>query len=127
MKKRDFSFVGKWALILCVGICWQIAARAQSKDSLVTHTYDTALTSNGFAIYHLNFPQWSLDSGLLVSIKLIAEVSSQYQFTLRNADSAANYILSIGQQDLITSPLPTPFENLYSKQIGTYVLGQGQG
>jgi hypothetical protein len=86
----------------CASPCWPglilgQTVKAQSPGSLVTRTYDTALTSDGFGIYHLQFPQFSPDSGTLVSVRISALTNTMYGFTLRNADSvAATYALTVG-------------------------------
>lgn len=78
-------------------------------------------------MYTISVPQWSPDSGTLVSVKVSATVSSQYGFTLTNADNnASTYTLILGQDDQITgSALSTPFTNIMSQQINTYPLGPG--
>ncbi|HMI61354.1 MAG TPA: T9SS type A sorting domain-containing protein [Puia sp.] len=124
MKPRLIHFV----MALCLGLFLQTTSSAQCTNNLGTRTYDTSLVSNGFNIFSLTFPKWSPDSGLLVSVKLSAEVSSQYAFTLKNADvQTATFQLAIGQQDLFSSSLITPFSNLTPPQmIGSYPLLPGQ-
>jgi hypothetical protein len=115
-------------LALCCSLILQTSSFGQCTNNLGTRTYDTSLTSNGFNIFSLSFPKWSPDSGLLVSVKMAAEVNSQYAFTLRNADiQTATYQLSVGQEDLFSGPLPTPFTNITPPQlIGSYPLLPGQ-
>jgi hypothetical protein len=86
------------------------------------------LTSNGFAIYNLSFPQFNPDSGTLVAVRLIATVNSQYGFTLRNADSVATtYSLTLGQQDTISGPqLSVPYSNVTTQSMGSYSLDSNQ-
>ncbi len=124
MKPRLIHFT----MFLCLGISLQTTSFAQCTNNLGTRTYDTSLVSNGFNIFSLSFPKWSPDSGLLVSVKLSAEVNSQYSFTLKNADvQTATYQLSVGQEDLFSGSLLTPFTNLTSPQlIGSYPLLPGQ-
>lgn len=128
MNYCDLSLFKKVSLTLCLGMILQISSFGQCNNNLATRTYDTLLASNGFQIFNLSFPKWSPDSGLLVSVKLAAEVSSQYSFTLRNADvQPATYQLAIGQEDLFSGPLLTPFTNLTPPQtIGSYPLAPGQ-
>ena len=104
------------------------AAKAQNAGNLATHTYDTALTSDGFGIYHLRIPQFSPDSGTLVSVRISAQTNTMYGFTLRNADSAAEtYSLSVGIQDEFTSPaLPGTYSNVTSQSLGNFPLNAGQ-
>jgi len=124
MKPRSIHFI----MVLCLALFLHTTSLAQCTNNLGTRTYDTSLASNGFNIFSLSFPKWSPDSGLLVSVKLAVEVSSQYSFTLRNADlQAATYQLSVGQQDMFSSSLMTPFTNLTPPQlIGSYPLLPGQ-
>ena len=124
MKPRSIHFI----MVLCLGAFLQTTSLAQCVNNLGTRTYDTSLVSNGFNIFSLSFPKWSPDSGLLVSVKMSAEVSSQYAFTLKNADlQTATYQLSIGQEDVFSSTLMTPFTNLTPPRlIGSYPLLPGQ-
>ncbi len=118
---------GCLAVGLAMGL--HITAQAQCNAStLSTTTYDTALTSNGFATYSLSFPQFSPDSGTLVAVRLTATVNSQYGFTLRNADSVATtYALTLGQQDLISGPqLSVPYSNVTTQSMGNYSLNSNQ-
>src|SRR5258708_35887508 len=128
MNYRDLSLLKKVGLALCVGMILITSTFGQCSNSLATRTYDTSLTSNGFNIFSLSFPKWSPDSGLLVSVKMAAEVSSQYGFTLRNADTQpATYQLSIGQEDQFSGPPLTPFTNITPpRTIGSYPLSPGQ-
>jgi hypothetical protein len=118
---------GCLAIGLAIGL--HVAVQAQCNAStLSTTTYDTALTSNGFAIYILGFPQFNPDSGTLVAVRLTATVNSQYGFTLRNADSVATtYTLTLGQQDLISGPqLSVPYSNVTTQPMGSYSLDSNQ-
>lgn len=124
MKPRLIHFI----MVLCIGLFLQTTSLAQCTNNLGTRTYDTSLVSNGFNIFSLSFPKWSPDSGLLVSVKMSAEVNSQYTFTLRNADiQTATYQLSIGQEDQFSGTMMPPFTNLTPPQpIGSYPLLPGQ-
>jgi hypothetical protein len=118
--------------IVCVallaGLILGQTVNAQSPGSLVTRTYDTALTSDGFGIYHLQIHQFSPDSGTLVSVRISALTNTMYGFTLRNADSvAATYALTVGLQDEFSGPaLPATWSNVTSQPVGSYPLGAGQ-
>ena len=122
------SFLLKVGLVLCIGMMFHHSVQAQSPNALSVHTYDTSLTSNGFGMYNINVPQFSPDSGTLVSVNLSATVSSQYGFTLTNADNqSATYTLTLGQDDQITgSALGSPFSNIVTQQINSYPLASGQ-
>ncbi len=129
MRNYDPSFLLKVGLALCIGTILHLSSHAQCANSLATRTYDTSLTSNGFGIYNISAPQWSPDSGLLVSVKLSAVVSSQYGFTLRNADTLpAAFSLTLGQEDLISgSALSSTYNNIMSTFIQTYPLLPQEG
>jgi len=118
----------KLALVLCVLILFCRSTQAQSSAALSTHTYDTVLSSNGFAMFNINVPQFRPDSGTLVAVNLSATVSSKYGFTLTNADNnSATYTLTLGQDDQITgAAIGSPFANIMSKQINSYPLTSGQ-
>ena len=118
----------KMGLALCLGMMFYRTTQAQSTNPLSTHTYDTLLTSNGFGMFNINVPQFRPDSGTLVAVNLSATVSSQYGFTLTNADNAsATYTLTLGQDDQITGgALGSPFANIMSQQINSYPLSSGQ-
>jgi Secretion system C-terminal sorting domain len=128
MGTPNYLFLAKVSAALCIGMILHLSSRAQCANNLATRTYDTTLTSNGFGMYNLSFPQWSPDSGLLVSAKISATVSSQYGFTLRNADtSSAAYELSIGQEDQISGPTLSPsYSNITSQVINTFPLASGE-
>jgi hypothetical protein len=115
-------------LVLCIGMMFHQSLQAQSSNAISVHTYDTVLTSNGFGMYNINVPKFDPDSGTLVSVNLSATVSSQYGFTLTNADNqSATYTLTLGQDDQITgSALGSPFSNIVTQQINTYPLTSGQ-
>lgn len=128
MGNCNLSFLLKVGLALCIGMILHRSVSAQCSSGFSTHTYDTTLSSNGFGMYTISVPQWSPDSGTLVSVKLSSSVSSQYGFTLRNADNAnATYTLTLGQDDQITgSVLSSPFTNVMSQLVNTYPLTPGQ-
>ena len=128
MGNYHFSFLLKVGLALCMALITRSSLHAQCSGTLATHTYDTALTSSGYAIFPINIPQWSPDSGLLVSVKLAATVSSQYGYTLRNATGpSASYALSLGQLDQFNSPaLSAPYSNVLMQLIDSFALIPGQ-
>jgi hypothetical protein len=122
------SFLLKVGLAIGIGVILRSPAFGQCTNNLATRSYDTALSSNGFGIYAMNIPQFSPDSGLLVSVKLSATTTSQYGFTLRNADTAnATYSLTLGQEDQFSgAALSSPFTNVMSQLINNYPLTPGQ-
>ncbi|HVS96433.1 MAG TPA: T9SS type A sorting domain-containing protein [Puia sp.] len=115
-------------LALCIGLIARFTVNAQCSGTLATHTYDTTLSSSGFGIFPISIPKWSPDSGLLVSVKLAAKVSSQYGYTLRNAASdPATYALTLGQWDQISgAALSTPYSNILSQNVDSFSLAPGQ-
>ena len=118
----------KLCLLLLAGLTLGQAAKAQNAGNLATRTYDTALTSDGFGVYHLRVPQFSPDSGTLVSVHISAQTNTMYGFTLRNADSQSEtYSLTVGIQDEFSGPaLPAPYQNVTSQSLGNFPLGAGQ-
>jgi hypothetical protein len=114
-------------LILCTGLILQHNAIAQCSSGLTARTYDTVLTGPGYGNYHLSFPKWSPDSGILVSVKVAAMVNVQYGFSLKNVDvMAGSYGLWVGREDMISSPaLPVTYDNITEQKIGTYSLNPG--
>jgi hypothetical protein len=122
------SFLLKVGLAMGVGIILQFPALAQCTNNFATKSYDTALSSNGFGIYAMSVPKFSPDSGLLVSVKLSATTTSQYGFTLKNADTAnTTYSLTLGQDDQFSgAALGSPFTSVMSQFINNYPLAPGQ-
>jgi hypothetical protein len=121
----------KVGLVLMAGLVCGQAVEAQSPQStsnLSTRAYDTTLASDGFGIYHLQFPQFSPDSGTLVSVRISAKTNTMYGFTLRNSDSTAEtYSLAVGLQDQFTGgALPSPYSNEVSQSLGDFPLSAGQ-
>jgi len=118
--------VAAWFL-LCAGLLLHDRVSAQCASNLSTRTYDTVLTGPGYGTYHLSFPKWSLDSGLLVSVKVNAQVNVAYGFTLKNVDVlAGSYTIWVGREDQITSAsLPAAYDNITEQKIGVYPLNPG--
>jgi len=119
----------KAGLVVCLAAILHSGASAQCVNNLGTRTYDTTFTGSSYNAISMNFPMWNPDSGLLVSVKLSSEVSSQYSFTLGNVDThPTTFLLQIGQQEQFSSPqLTSTFTGSYPPQlIGTYPLSPGQ-
>lgn len=115
-------------LLLCTGLVLHGGVSAQcAADNLSTRTYDTLLTGPGYGTYNLSFPKWSPDSGLLVSVKVNANVNIAYGFSLKNVDvMAGSYTIQVGREDLITSlSLPADYDNITEQTIGVYTLNPG--
>ncbi|HXD78430.1 MAG TPA: T9SS type A sorting domain-containing protein [Puia sp.] len=121
----------KVGLVLVATLISGAALRAQSTTGYSnqdTKAYDTTLSSDGFGVYHLQFPQFSPDSGTLVSVRISALTNTMYGFTLRNSDSVAEtYTLAVGLQDKFSgAALPAPYANVSSQSLGDYPLSAGQ-
>jgi hypothetical protein len=114
---------------LLAGLALGQTARAQSPGNQVTRALDTALTSDGFGIFHVQFPQFNPDSGTLVSVHISALTNTMYGFTLRDADSvSATYALSVGIQDEFSGPaLPATYSNVTNQSLGSFPLTPGVG
>ncbi|HUB61207.1 MAG TPA: T9SS type A sorting domain-containing protein [Puia sp.] len=114
-------------LALLGGIVCSQTTKAQNAGNLATRTYDTALTSDGFGIFHIQFPQFNPDFGTLVSVHISAQTNTMYGFTLRDADSiAANYALTVGIQDEFSGPaLPATYSNVTNQSLGNFPLTAG--
>lgn len=116
----------KLGLVLLTFVLGQ-AVKAQNAGNQ-TRAYDTALTSDGFGIYHLHVPQFNPDSGTLVSVRISALTNTLYGFTLRNADSlTATYAVTVGLQDEFSGPaLPSTWSNVSSQPMGNFPLSAGE-
>jgi Secretion system C-terminal sorting domain len=116
----------KLCLVLSALVLGQ-AIKAQTSGNQ-TSAYDTALTSDGFGVYHLHIPRFNPDSGTLVSVRISALTNTLYGFTLRNADSlTATYALTVGLQDEFSGPaLPATWSNVTSQPMGSFPLSAGQ-
>ncbi|MDO6432565.1 T9SS type A sorting domain-containing protein [Flavitalea sp. BT771] len=127
MMNRNLSLWKNACLALCAGLLLHHSAGAQCANNLSSRTYDTLLTGPGYGTYQLSFPKWSIDSGLLVSVKVSAVVNVQYGFSLKNVDvMAGTYGLWVGREDMITSPsLPATYDNITEQKIGSYTLNPG--
>ena len=114
-------------LTACMGATLHGAVHAQSSNNLSVRIYDTVLTGPGYGTYHINFPKWNADSGLLVSVKVSAVVSLQYSYSLKNTDViTGTYGLWVGREDYFTSPaLTAAYDNINEQKIGSYTLNPG--
>jgi hypothetical protein len=127
MKNYFNSYPGKVMLILCMGVLLRREGAAQCVNNLGTRAYDTALTGIGYGYYTIRVPQWSPDSGQLVSVKVSVLVSVQYGYTLKNVDvNPSIYTLSVGREDYISSPaMLHPYDNDMEQKIGVVPLAAG--
>jgi len=122
--------LSSWKIALltaCLGMTLHGSVSAQYSSNLSVRTYDTVLTGPGYGTYHINFPKWSADSGMLVSVKVSAVVNLQYSYSLKNTDiTAGTYGLWVGREDYFTSPaLTAAYDNNNEQKIGTYSLSPG--
>ena len=116
-------------LALLAGLVLGQTARAQGPGNQVNRALDTALTSDGFGIFHVQFPQFNPDSGTLVSVHISALTNTMYGFTLRDADSvSATYALAVGIEDEFSGPaLPAMYSNVTNQSLGSFPLTPGTG
>src|SRR5438132_3592120 len=89
MKNYHLSSWKTALLTACLGTALHGGVSAQYSNNISVRTYDTVLTGPGYGTYHINFPKWSTDSGLLVSVKVSAMVDLQYSYSLKNTDVIA--------------------------------------
>jgi hypothetical protein len=126
--KTNIPFVRRSiCLALLAGLILGQTARAQGPGNQVTRALDTALISDGFGIFHLQFPQFNPDSGTLVSVHISARTNTMYGFTLGDADSvSATYALSVGIQDEFSGlALPATYSNVTDQSLGNFPLTAG--
>src|SRR5580692_3734293 len=116
-------------LALLAGLLPGKSVKAQSPGNQVTRVLDTALTSDGFGIFHVQFPQFNPDSGTLVAVHISALTNTMYGFTLRDADSvSATYALNVGIEDEFIGPaLPATYSNVTNQGLGSFPLTAGAG
>jgi hypothetical protein len=127
MKTNIRCGLKKTCLALAAGLLLGQGAKAQGPGNQVTRALDTALSSDGFGIFHVQIPQFNPDSGTLVSVHISALTNTMYGFTLKDAGSAsATYALNVGIQDEFSGPaLPTNYSNVTSQSLGSYPLNAG--
>lgn len=128
MKICDLSLWKKTLLgTLCLVLLHE-GVSAQCTNNLSVRTYDTVITGPGYGTYHLTFPKWRADSGLLVSVKISAVVDLQYTFSLKNTDAVTGtYGLWVGREDYYSSPaLSAAYDNTTEQKIGSYTLNPGE-
>ena len=114
------------SLALCIGILVHSRSYGQCQNYLATKSYDTTLNNSGFAVYTLPFPQFDPDSGLLVSVKLSANVTSTYGFNLTNFNATpTTYGLTIGQEDMYMVTGRSSVVMKTPKPLGNYTLSPG--
>jgi hypothetical protein len=129
MKTNRPPILRNVCLALLAGLALGQSARAQSPGNQVSRALDTALTSDGFGIFHVQFPQFNPDSGTLVSVHISALTNTMYGFTLRDADSvSATYALNVGIEDEFIGPaLPATYSNVTNQGLGSFPLTAGAG
>ncbi|MHA4809784.1 T9SS type A sorting domain-containing protein [Flavitalea flava] len=133
MKNGDGSFPQKMVLGLCVGIILHFSSAGQTGSgdgtihTLLSRTYDTLVSGTGNDKHTVSFPQWDSRSGKLVAVRIKTQISSQYQYTLRNADSLPDtYIVKMGREDKINDgAIATPYDSTSDHTIGSFSLDPG--
>jgi hypothetical protein len=127
MGRPDPFLLKSLCLALCIGMLVHSRSYGQCQNFLATKSYDTTLSNNGYGFYTLPFPQFDPDSGLLLSVKLSANVNSSYAFTLTNINPIpVTYNLTIGQKDMYMVSGRNSVLMTTPKPIGTYTLAPGE-
>lgn len=96
---------------------------------LLSKTYDTLVTGNGVGDYQLSFSQWDPNQGNLVAVRIQAQASVHYGYTLRNvADSSSDvYTITVGRQNTISGPaLPTVHDSVDKDIVDSFSLEHGK-
>jgi len=126
MGRPDPFLLKSLCIALCIGMLIHGRSFGQCQNFLVTKSFDTTLVNSGFAVYTLPFPQFNPDSGQLLSVKLSANVTSTYAFTLTNINPIpTTYDLTIGQKDMYIVTGRPPVLKTTPLPIGTYTLAPG--
>jgi type IX secretion system substrate protein len=106
MATIDRSFFPKMGLVLLAGMVLYFPSSGQTgpgnggAQTLFSQSYDTLVAGQGYGKYTLHFPSWDPGSGKLVAVRIRAQVSVQYGFTLRNVDSLSDtYTVVVGRED----------------------------
>ncbi|HVU97624.1 MAG TPA: T9SS type A sorting domain-containing protein [Puia sp.] len=127
MGRPDPFLLKNLCLSICIGMLIHSRSYGQCQNYQATKSYDTTLSNTGFAVYTLPFPQFDPDSGLLISVKLSANVTSSYGFNLTNLNpTPATYDLTVGQEDMYMVSGRPSVVRMTPKPIGTYTLGTGE-
>jgi len=127
MGRPDPFLLKNLCLALCIGMLIHSRSYGQCQNFLATKSYDTTLSNTGFAVYTLPFPQFDPDSGLLISVKLSANVTSSYGFNLTNLNpTPATYDMTVGQEDMYMVSGRSSVVRMTPKPVGTYTLGSGE-
>jgi len=124
----------KVCLAFCAGVILQFSSSGQSvpnegDKALLSRTYDTLITGNGVGDYQLSFSQWDPGQGTLVAVRVKAQASVRYGYTLRNvaADSSDVYTITLGRQNTISSPaLPASYDSVDNDTIDSFALDHGK-
>jgi len=107
-------------------LSFPVHSAGQCGNGLITSTYDTVVTGPGYGNYQFSFPKWHPDSGTLVSVKINAQVSLNYGFTLKNSDIVPSiYTIRVGRLDKITSPAMATYSKTVEQLIGDFPLDPG--
>jgi hypothetical protein len=87
-------------------------------------TYDTLVPGTGNAAHNFSLAQFDPSLGTLVSASIHSVVSVNYGFTLQNVETIQrNFSVSVGRYDYFSgSTLGTPYSNLLSIDLGSFVL-----
>lgn len=133
MKICDRALGRKMLLAFCAGIMLQLSSAGQSpsrngkSQMLLSRTYDTLVSGNGYGNYKLNFSQWDPRSGKLVGVRIRTLATAQYQFTLKNPNSQSDtFTVKVGREDKISGDAMTrPYNRTTDYMIGSFLLDSG--
>lgn len=134
MKVACRHLMQKACLALFAGVTLSFSSVGQSvpndRASIpLSKTYDTLVTGNGVGDYQWNFSQWDPSQGKLVAVRIQAQASVHYGYTLRNvADSSSDvYTITLGRQNTISSPvLATAYDSVDNDTVGSFTLEHGK-
>jgi hypothetical protein len=130
METRNRSLRQKMALTLFTGMILYFSSAGQAgsgsaeNQPLLSRVYDTLITGNGYGNYKLSFSQWDPGLGELVAVRIKAQVTVQYGFTLRNVDSLPDtYTVTVGRKDTIGSEaMAKPYNHITTDSVGSFLL-----
>lgn len=131
MKTSNRSFLLKMSLAFWVGMICYFSSTGQSGPGgspvLLSRTYDTLITGVGWGNYNLTFPQWDPGAGTLAAVRIRAQVTVQYGFTMKNVDAGpSTYTVILGREDAFSGPvLAVPYDNIIEQKLGSWLLNPG--
>jgi len=126
----------KMGLVLCVGMIMCLssvgqggAGKGAGDQAIISRTYDTLVTGEGYGKHQLRFSQWDPRLGTLVAVRVKTHTTLQYGFTLRNVtDSSSDvYTVTLGREDVLSSGAMATWRDTLAKQmIDSFPLDAGK-